>query len=221
MKKLASHLLFLLLPSLITSLCTMPAHAQFLGSFFSQQSTKKKLMAEQVAGYQLYLGAIKTAYGIADQGWTAAHNLKNGTFGLHSSYFSSLEQVPEAVKKDPKARAVDSLYRGACSLFANEKQWQKENKLLSAAEQDYLAKVSDNLASKSQPDLDELTQLLTPGKLQLTDAERLSRLDKLYERMKSRYAFAGAFTAKCRKLALNRQREQQDKTQMKKLYGLQ
>ncbi|MFC0514656.1 hypothetical protein ACFFGT_10605 [Mucilaginibacter angelicae] len=197
------------------------ASAQFLGDFFSQQAQKKKLMTEQIAAYQLYLGAIKTGYSIAEKGWTTAHGLKNGTFRLHSDYFSSLQQVAPAIKNNPKGRAIDSLYRQICSLFANEKQWQQQQKLLDATETGYLGKVENSLLAKAKLDLEELAQVLTPGRLQLTDAERLARLDKLYEAMKDKYAFAGYFTAKCRKLALQRQRPQKDRAQIKKLYGIQ
>ena len=210
---------FLLIP--LASLTVRPAQAQFLGGFFSQQATKEKLMAEQLAGYQLYLSAIKTGYHIADKGWTTAHDLKNGTFGLHTNYFSSLEQVAPVIQQDPKGRAIDSLYQQIRSLFANERQWQAGQKLLSNAELQYFDQVQSGLLAKCKTDMDELTDVLTPGKLKLTDAERLNRLDKLYDRMKDKYAFAGYFTGKCRKLALNRQKQQKDREQMRKLYGIQ
>lgn len=214
--RLAASLIFSL-----ASLSTTQAKAQFLGGFFSQQATKKKLMAEQLAGYQLYLSAIKTGYNIADKGWKATHDLKNGTFSLHTAYFNTLRQVASVVKNDPKGRATDSLYQQIRSLFANEKQWQAKQKLLTATELQYLDQVSAGLLTKCKTDMAELTDVLTPGKLQLNDAERLNRLDQLYDRMKDKQAFAAYFSDKCRKLALNRQKQQQDRAQMKKLYGIQ
>ncbi|GAA4909994.1 hypothetical protein GCM10023313_11410 [Mucilaginibacter defluvii] len=178
-------------------------------------------MAEQIAAYQVYLGAIRKGYNIAEKGLNTANDLKNGTFSLHDAYLTSLEQVSPAVKRDPKGRAIDSLYRQACSLFANEKQWQEKSQMLTASERRYFDKVSGSLLDKAKLDIDELVQVLTPGKLQLTDAERLSRLDKIYERVKDKYAFAGHFTAKCRKLALQRQAYKKDKAKMKELYGIQ
>ncbi|WP_114941375.1 hypothetical protein [Mucilaginibacter endophyticus] len=205
----------------LACLCTTPAKAQFLGGFFSQQVTKKKLMAEQLAAYQLYLGAIKTGYTITDKGLTAAHDLKNGTFVLHTTYFNALQQVAPVVKNDQKSRATDSLYQQIRSLFANEKQWQAKQKLLNPKELQYLDQVSTGLLAKCKTDMDELTDVLTPGKLQLNDAQRLDRLDKSYERMKDKHDFAAYFTAKCRKLALHRQQQQKEREQMKRLYGLQ
>src|SRR3569833_700199 len=126
------HLLTLLIFFLAGSTARR-AQAQFPGGFFSQQATKERLMAEQIAGYQVYLGAIKTSYHIAGKGLTTAHDLKNGTLGLHRDFFNSLEQVAPVIQRDPKRRATDSLYRQIRSLFASEKQWQLQQKLRGAA----------------------------------------------------------------------------------------
>ncbi|WP_429380327.1 hypothetical protein [Mucilaginibacter sp. UYCu711] len=205
----------------VSSLFSGGASAQFLGGFFSQQSDKKKLMAEQIAGYQLYLNGIKTAYTIADKGLTTANQLKNGTFSLHSNYLTSLQLVAPAISDDPKGKAISDYYQQIISLFQTELNWQRKQKLLSAPEIAYLQKIGDNLRAKAKPDMDELKQVLTPGQLQLTDAERLERLDHLYEAMKDKAAFAGYFTAKCRKLALSRKDLQREKEQIRKLYGIQ
>jgi len=84
-----------------------------------------------------------------------------------------------------------------------------------------LQQVYTNLISKCNLDRQELTDVLTPGKLQMTDAQRLDRLDKLYSSTQDKYAFAGSFTSKCRKVARQRQAEQQQKNTLKQLYGIQ
>jgi hypothetical protein len=61
--------------------------------------------------------------------------------------------------------------------------------------------------------------VITPGKLQLTDAERLDRLDRLIMAMKDKYAFTLSLTGKCRKLALARMAQLNEQDQLKKLYG--
>ncbi|QKJ32832.1 hypothetical protein HQ865_24770 [Mucilaginibacter mali] len=197
------------------------AKAQFLGGFFSQQLQQRKIMVAQIAQYELYLGALKTAYHVSETGLNTAHDLKNGTFHLHNAYLSSLEQVNPLIRNSPKGKAIADLNSQTLKLFADEADWQRQQKLLTTTEMTYLQKVRDNLAAKCQLDMDELLLVLTPGKLQLTDAQRLERLDKIYDRMKDKYAFAGSFTAQCRKLALNRKQHRQDNDQLKKLYGIQ
>jgi hypothetical protein len=205
----------------LTSLACYSANAQFLGGFFSQQSQQRKLMAEQIAEYETYLGALKTGYHISESGLNTAHDLKNGTFTLHSDYINSLSQVNPVIQNSTKGKAIADLNSQTLALLATEISWQQQQKILTPTEMGYLQKVRDNLAAKCKLDMDELLQVLTPGKLQLTDAQRLARLDKLYDSMKDKYAFAGSFTSKCRKLALSRKQQSQDNGQLKKLYGIQ
>lgn len=206
---------------LFTGLTLTQVKAQFLGGFFSQQSNKEKLMAEQIADLQIYEQALAKGYGIAQKGLSTAQNLKNGTWGLHTAYFNSLEQVNPAVSDDPKGKAVLELRQQLISRFSDEISWQQKRKLLEANELAYLQSVYDNLLKECKKDIDELTLVLTPGKIQLTDQQRLDRLDRLYASMKDKYAFAGDFTNKSRKLALGRQQARWEKEQLKKLYGIQ
>lgn len=207
---------FLFFP--LTSLSGMAARAQ---GFFNQQGQKVKLMVAQIAGYELYLKGLKQAYTMADKGLKTAHDLKNDTFNLHSSYINSLSQVTPAIRDDPKGKAIAELYQQLITLFQTEINWQQQQQILNTADIKYLKKVGDNLQAKAKLDMDELNQVLTPGKLQLTDAQRLDRLDHLYDAMKDKQAFAAYFTAKCRKVAQARQQEQKEKEQVKKLYGIQ
>jgi len=201
--------------------CASSARAQFLGGFFSQQARKKKLMAEQIAGYQLYLNALTGGYHIAQAGLNTAHELKNGTFSLHTAYFNSLQQVNPVVKHNPKGKAIADLYARLNGQFDREMQWQQQRLQLSAAELANLQKVAANMKKLGEADMAELTDVLTPGKLQLTDEQRLARLDKLYAAMKDKAAFSASFTGKCRQLALARQRAKAEREQLRKLYGIQ
>ncbi|MGY4538186.1 hypothetical protein ACVW0P_002606 [Mucilaginibacter sp. UYNi724] len=205
----------------LAGFCGYTARAQFLGGFFSQQSRQRKLMAEQIAGYQIYLGALRTGYHIAESGLNTAHELKNGSFMLTGNYFSSLSQVNPVIQNNSKGKAIADLNRQTLALLAAELSWQQQQKVLTPAELGYLEKVKDNLEAKCKLDMDELLQVLTPGKLQLTDAQRLARLDKFNDNMKDKYAFAGSFASRCRKLALSRKQQGRDNEQLKKLYGIQ
>jgi hypothetical protein len=206
---------------LLLLLVSVTAQAQFLGGFFSQQGQKKKLMAEQVAGLQVYLGAISSGYHIAAAGLTTAQQLKNGTFSLHTAYFNSLEQVKPVIQHDPKGIAIAELCQQLNGQFAGELRWQKQAGQLSAAELANLQNVAANVQKLAAADMTELADVLTPGKLQLTDEQRLQRLDHLYAAMKDKAAFAASFTAKCRQLALSRKRAQADRETLRKLYGIQ
>lgn len=202
-----------------------PAKAQSLSysfwDLFGQQSKLRKVMTQQVVQYELYDGTLKTGYRITKDGLDQAHALKDGTFGLHSLYFNSLEQVNPLIRNSPKAKVIADLDQQIRQTLVVEFSWQHQQKMLTLAEMTYFKRVRNNLLDKCGQDMDELLQVLTQGKLQLSDAQRLQRLDKLYDSMKDKYAFTGSFAVKCRNLALGRKQNRQNNDQLKKLYGIQ
>lgn len=199
---------------------TTTVQAQFLGGFFSQQATQRKLMAEQITGWQVYLRALKTGYHITENGLTTAHDLKNGTFSLHSSYFNSLEQVSPTVQNNPKGKVCTEIASQISLTLNSEINWQQKTNMLSPKEMTYLQKVSAGVRADCKAGLQQLDDILTPGKLQLSDAERLTQIDKVYTSLKEKQIFSVAFSARCRKLAMARQRAKIDNEQIRKLYGI-
>lgn len=210
--------MFMLLTVILTT--ELKAQSFSFGDLFGQQGKKEKLMAAQVGGIYTYLSALKGGYSIMHNGLDLAQELKGGTFGLHTRYFNSLEQVNPAVRQNPKAIAISDLYAQLNHDLNAEISWQKKQQLLKPNELAYLSTVSSNLLKLADRDLAALNDLLNSGKLQLTDEQRLNRLDKLFASMKDKAAFAASFTAKSRALAQNRQRAQTEKEQIQKLYGI-
>jgi hypothetical protein len=196
-------------------------YAQGTGGFFDQQSSKEKLMLAQIAGYETFQRELQRGYTTTENGLNTTSELKNSTYNLHNAYYTSLQQVNPVITANPKGKAITDMQQKIAGLFTAEISWQENNKLLHPDELNYLQQVYANLVSKCNLDRQELTDVLTPGKLQMTDAQRLDRLDKLYASTQDKYAFACSFTAKCRKVALQRKAEQQQKNTLKQLYGIQ
>lgn len=215
----------LVLPALLFVLSVagldQKVRAQVLSGFLSQQSEKEKLMEEQVVGYETYLATIRTGYHLSQKGLSAANTLKTGSFRLNAGYFGSLNRLSPAVQAEPKAKAIASVYRQIVAEFTEEIAWQEQQKLLTAGQLTYIRSVYSNLVQKARIDLNEMTQILRLGKLQMTDAQRLDQLAKLYAAMQDKQAFAAAFTAKCRQLALSRKSDGKDRATLKMLYGIQ
>jgi hypothetical protein len=216
MKKLRSCIV--VLAALIAG--ARPVRAQFLGGFFNQQSEKEKLMVAQIAGYQSCLHAIKTGYDILGTGLHTVAELKDGSFTLHSTYIRSLSQISPVLQHDPKGKAISAAYQQIVAVFSKELTWQQQQKIYSEAEQAELRSIYAHLLEKCRLDLDEATKVLTPGTLQMTDAQRLTALDRLYRSMEDKEAFATAFTSRCHTLALSRSQDGRDRTTLQSLYGI-
>lgn len=204
----------------LTGLFALSGKAQGTGGFFNQQSSKTDLMIAQIAGYQTYLHEIKRGYNIARSGLNTVHELKGGTFDLHTAYFNSLQQVNPVIKNNAKAKACADLQQQIVTLFTTEIAWQQKAQILNTAEIAYVKAVYQNLLSKCKTDMEELTDVLTPGKLQMTDHQRLERIDHVYASMQDKQAFASSFTSHCRQMATDRTRAKLDNDQLKKLYGI-
>lgn len=202
-----------------TSIICFQARAQLLGGFFSQQSRKQELMAAQIAAYQLYLAGLKGGIHIAQNGLTNAYDFKNSAFGLHAAYFNSLEQISPAIQNNAKAKAIAEIKQQIIKEFSPEIAFQQKINVLTVAEQNYIRQVYESLVEKCNTDLAELHDIMTPGRLQLSDEQRLERIDHLYAAMQEKLAFTGSFTAKCHQLALLRQQAVKDRQAIRKLYG--
>lgn len=205
---------------LLTFFVLSRTFAQGIGGFFHQQSTRIKLMLVQIAGYETYLNSLKTGYNISENGLNMMHELKGGTFNLHTAYFNSLQQVSPAVQANPKGKAIAGMQQQINSVFSGEVDWQQQQKILSPAELNYLQQVYQSLMKKCQQDMNDLDEVLTPGKLQMTDSQRLDRIDKLYASTQDKLAFAQAFTGRCRQLANDRRHAKKNNDQLKALYGI-
>lgn len=196
------------------------SYAQASGSFISQQSSKVKIMIAQIAALEAQLKFIKSGYEISERGWSAAQELKGGTLSLHSTYLSSLKQVNPLVSVNLKGKMMSEWQQHIHLLFRNEIDWQQKQRALKTEEMGYIRQVYGSLEKKCQSDIDELSQVLIPGKLQMTDQERLELTDHLYASMQEKYAFASSFTNQCRQLATARLKAQQENRQLQKLYGI-
>jgi len=201
-------------------LCSFLSIAQGVGSFFDQGNTRIKTMLQQIALQQTYLSEIKKGYRDTENGLNTAHELKNGTFNLHQTYFNSLSQVSPAVKNNPKIKLVTAYEQQIMTSFDNELSWEKQQGILASDEISYIEKVYNNMLTACTRDLDQLNIVVTPGLAQMKDAERIEQIDKIYTATDDKYKFSMSFTQNSRAFALNRQNGGQQTQVLQKLYDL-
>lgn len=197
------------------------AHGQGIGSFFSQQSTKKKDMALQIALMETYLSGLKHGYQQTQYGLANIADLKNGSLNLNNNYFLSLSQVSPAVQQNPKVTEIQSLATEIKLNFRRFIQWQRGQDLVTAGDISYLQKVADHLIAECNKDLVMLNDVISPGKLQLTDADRIKEINRIDADMKDKYAFCRTFIDRTRNVTLRRQAEARQQKMLKRLYNLQ
>lgn len=188
-------------------------HAQGLGNILSQKKADIQYMLDQIAALKVYIGYAEKGYGIAQKGLAFIGNMKKGEFDLHDAFFSSLKFVNPAVRKYAK---VADILNFQSSIINGFKQLLRL-KNMSPAELTYLTTVSNNLSAESAKSLQALIDILTDNSFEMTDDERVHRIDGIFSDIKDKYAFMQNFTSGAVLLSAQRENELMETTSLKKL----
>lgn len=194
----------------------VPVRAQTWGEFFNQKKTQKRYLLEQIAALEVYAGYLKKGYQIVDGGISTVRDITRGEFSLHNAFISSLKQVSPAIRKDVRVVEIIALQVDILREFGGI----KENALLSAGDLAYIRLVQAELTADCFADLEELLLVVTSGKLEMEDDERLERLGKVYERMLDKSAFTQDFCGNAAQLIRQRSAEQQEIGSLLRMYHL-
>src|SRR6202035_5667433 len=82
-----------------------------------------------------------------------------------------------------------------------------DGKKISSGEFSYISSVYSNMINECGKNLNALIEVTTDGKLEMTDDERIKRIDGIYDDMEDKYAFTQSFTNKAGLLADQRTAE--------------
>ena len=175
---------------------------------------------EKLAQFKKILKNMYDGYKILYKGYTAVKDISEGNFNLHKNFLDGLLQVSPAVKKYKRIADIINYqvrivkeYKAAFSEFKNDKQFTVE-------EIDYISKIYSTLFDQSLKNLDELTMVITAGKLRMSDDERLQAIDRIYASIEDQYSFLKDFNGNTAMLSLQRKSEQTEIAMSRKIYGL-
>lgn len=189
---------------------------QTFSEWFSQKKTQKKYLIEQIVALQVYTGYLKKGYEIAGQGINTVKDIKDGEFGLHNVFIASLKKVNPAIRKSSKVIEIIA-YQVEISKALSR---LKAHEWLYADHQYYVRNVKDKVMEKCRNDLEELLLVITSGRVEMTDDERINRLDKLHAAMQDKAAFVQSFQNQTDLLIRQQEHSQQSINQIKKYYGI-
>lgn len=188
--------------------------------FFNQKGELIKKYIEQIGLLRTYYRQAKEGYRIVDKGLTTIHDIKNGEFGLHDLYYRSLKKVNPNIRRLSKVDAAietgSAIFKTAGHALSNS----KTSLWLSTPEKSYVGNVLENLLRKTDDDLSQLERLVTDDSLQLTDDERIERIDKVYTALVSKSAFLQQFTSALQVLVTSRSKGFEDQRQVRQLFNL-
>ena len=195
--------------------CAITSNAQTYDEFFRQKKTQKKYLIEQLVALKVYAGYLKKGYDIASNGLNTIKDFSNGEFGLHKTFVSSLKAVSPAIRKNGKVADIIILQLEISQSFRSI----KTDDFLGEAILAYVDDVQENVMKECEKDLDELLLVITSGKVEMKDDERLKRLESIYQNMRDKSAFVQHFINQLNIIGHQKKQEKQSIHDLKKLYG--
>lgn len=205
----------------IISVTAINVNAQTWGEWFNQKKTQKRYLVQQIAGLQVYIEFAKKGYSIAKSGINTISDIKNGELNLHNLFFSNLKRINPKIKNSARVLEIVLLQLAIIKSSKANLRDCLQSGLINPDEMGYMSRVLENLANDCAMLLDELIDLCTNDRLELSDDQRIARIDSLYLQMENNYSFCKEFNRESLILVNARTKELQDMSVIKELTGLQ
>ena len=163
---------------------------------------------------------MKEGYEIVSKGYSTIRNISKGSFNLHEAFLDGLWLVSPTVRKYWKIPQIINNQLQLIKEYKSAFNHFKRSGLLNPDEIVYLGQVYGNLFNQSLKDLDDLTLILTVNKLRMSDDERLSSIDKIYDHIQDKLQFLRNFNNHNSVLLLQRSKEQNEVGKMNRLFNV-
>lgn len=215
MKKCRVILVILVMACIATN-----AKAQLFKEWFQQKKTQKQYLLKQIAELQLYIGYLKSGYDIVESGVSTIRDIKSGEFSLHDVYYTSLKSVNPKIRQHPQARTVLSNQQYILDLTTSLQQACKESNQLPLTQKDLIEGVCEELAADVERNTDEMIKVLSNNELEMTDDQRMQRIQFLHDYSLRQLVFIKGLSADFFLVTRQRGQDERDQQRIKQLYDL-
>lgn len=207
---------------MIMLFCTMftAGQAQTFAEWFKQKQTQKKYLVQQIAILKVYKNSLQKGYAIAKEGLTTIGNSKNNEYTLHGNYFTSLQKVHPSIKNYNRISDIIFIQNKiiqACNIALIQ---ARESGVYNENEISYVQRVYGRLLNECKTKSEELITITVDNKLEMTDNERMERIDALYDDMQDQYTFLKSFSNATIVLAASRTKAKNNVETSRILYGI-
>ena len=194
----------------------------FSGQVVAQSTEIQQLLlnVEKLAQLKKILSNMKKGYEIVSTGYNTIKDISKGNFNIHQTFLDGLMQVSPTVKKYKRIAEIVTYQTQLVKEYKSAFRRFDASNLFNANEIRYMDNVYSNLFKKSLQNLEELTMVITAGKLRMSDDERINAIDRIYNDIADKLVFLRTFNKENNVLAIQRGREMVDTKVSKKLNGL-
>jgi hypothetical protein len=190
---------------------SMKAHGQ------SQELQQLLLDMEKLTQFKSILSDMKKGYQIYQQGYGTISNLSKGNFDLHNGYLTGLMAVSPSVQNYGRVAEIISQQASILSEYKRSFSLFKQSGSFSASELNYMNNVYNQIITQSLTNIEELSDLMTAGKLRMSDDDRLRAIDRIYNSSSDQLQFVRYFNRQGTQLSLERSKELNEVNTLKAL----
>lgn len=194
--------------------------AQTADEILRQDKTQKKYLIKQILLLKSYAESVKRGLRVVQFGWTAVENIKNGEFNLHRDFFANLSRVNPHISNAAKVADIIAFEVYVIREIKRLNDFCTKTKYLTPHEARYVSDVYLNFLQLTDASIAELNAILFPGKLQMSDDQRIAKIDAIHIDMRDKSAFVQSFGNDVRFLVAQRKKDEQAILRSQKLNNL-
>jgi len=175
---------------------------------------------QKLSQFKSILSDMYKGYQVLSSGYETIKNISQGNFNLHQVFLDGLLLVSPAVANYKRIPDIinDQLnivkeYKSAYTMYKQDKHFLPDEII-------YLGQVYGNLFNQSVNDLNELIMVITANQTRMSDAERISSIDRIYAGMEDKLSFLRYFNNHTTMLAVQRAKEQNNAGTLQNIYGI-
>ena len=184
-----------------------------------QELKQLALNIEKLAQFRAILKDMKEGYQILTKGYNTVKDLTKGNFDLHKTFLDALLQVSPAVRNYKRVGDIIDYQLQIVQDCGRHRNKLQASGLFATEELHYFEGVYDKVFEESLRDLEELTDVLTAGKMRMSDEERLAAIDRIYMSVQDKMLFVRDFNSETSILAVQRAKEARDVEAIRFLTG--
>ncbi|MET4082966.1 hypothetical protein ABIB40_002933 [Pedobacter sp. UYP30] len=192
-------------------------------SFSRAQSAEVKqliLNYEKLSQLKNILTDMKKGYQIVSKGYSTIKNISEGNFNLHEAFIDGLMSVSPAIKNYKRVADIVNYQKNIITEYKKAFNKFKHSGTFTPQEIGYIGNVYSNLFNRSLQQLDELATVITSSKLSMSDDERLSAIDRIFDETENKLEFLRDFNRNTNLLVLQRAKEKRDVETSIRLYQI-
>jgi len=175
---------------------------------------------QKLSQFKSILSDMYKGYQVLSSGYETIKNISQGNFSLHEVFLDGLLLVSPAVANYKRIPDIinDQLnivkeYKEAYTLYKQDKHFLPDEII-------YLGQVYGNLFNQSVNDLNALIMVITANQTRMSDAERISSIDRIYANMEDKLTFLRYFNNRTTMLAVQRAKDSNDQNTIQNIYGI-